>query len=216
MFQKSYAILRNNMLFIQPILVWQLIFTAVLFFCMNRNQMFIPRMILWISVLLLFIACLSGWLYINKYAVLSYNPKDSEEEVTEKTLQNFKKFFEGIGSDFFRTCLMCLISALIYFAVLYGIYKFCVINYGIPDFFSKLAEIAQNGTKENIMQYLNSVSDTDKLLFSKWVLTVNTGISIINFFVLLYFTVMSFERKNFIVSFFITLKFLILNLFESI
>ena len=61
--------------------------------------------------------------------VLSYNEKDTPEEITEKTVQNFKKFFEGVGSDFIRTFLACIVNAAIYFAVIYGMYKFCLTNF---------------------------------------------------------------------------------------
>lgn len=216
MYKKAYHILKNNSMFIQPLLVWQIAFTMVMVFCMNRNQMLLPRITLWISIALLFTACLAGWLYINKYALLSYNEKDTPEEISEKAVQNFKKFFEGVGTDFVRTLLACIVISALYFGVIYGLYKFCLNNFGIPSFINDIMQISQSGTKEQIMQFINNLGENDKLTFARWVMTINLGLSVLNFFALLYFAVMSLERKNFIVSFFTSLKFFIINIFEAI
>ena len=58
--------------------------------------------------------------------------------------------------------------------------------------------------------------ENDKITFAHWVFTINTGLSVVNFFAILYFAVMSLERKNFIISLFTALKFFIVNIFEAI
>ena len=216
MYKKAYKILKNNMVFIQPVLVLQLIIAMIISFNYSRIQMPVIRIVTLCLVLLLFTACLSGWLYINKYGVLSYNEKDSPEEISEKAIQNLKKFFEGIGCNFIKTGIFCLVIFAIYFVTFYGLYIFCLNYFGIPEFINNLVQISETGTKEQILEYANNIPDREKIKFSNWVMIINTGISIINFFAILYFSVMSFEKKNFIISLYLAIKFLIKNLFKSI
>lgn len=216
MYKKSYNILKNNMIYVEPLLLWMVVFVATHVFSMHRVQLLFPKVVLWSSVSLLFIACLSGWLYINKYAFLDYNDNDSEDIITEKSLQNLKKFFEGIGIDFFRTLLAFISLLAIYYFILYFTFKSCDNYFGTPEIFKNFVQFFQTETNENIIQQINNMPDIDKIIFSKWILTINFVVSFLNFFAILYLTIMTFERKNFLKSLFLAFKYFILNIFESI
>ncbi len=211
-FKKSYSILKNNMIFIQPLLLYFLIFMTFASFLINRNIYVIPKIVMLISVALLFIAMLSGWFYINKYGVLSYNETDSKEEVTIKTVQNFKKFFEGVGSDFFKTLGICLIYGILYFALIVLVSKICINILGEPKIIYELPKLAKASSQAEILNFINNISIHDKFVFTSWIMVLNIVSAILNFFGILYFAVSSFEKVNIFKSLFLTVKFFFKNI----
>lgn len=215
-FKKSYFILKNNMIFIQPLLLYLLILMTFLSFIVNRNIYIIPKIILLVSSVLLFIAMLSGWFYINKYGVLSYNENDSKEEITIKTIQNFKKFFEGVGSDFFKTFGICIILGLIYTASFWIVSKICITLFGRPEIIYELPKLAKASSQAEIINFVNNISINDKLVLMFWILSVQIVSSVLNYFGILYFTISTSEKVNILKSLFLTIKFFFMNIIGNI
>ncbi|MCD7739993.1 MAG: hypothetical protein LUH11_01400, partial [Candidatus Gastranaerophilales bacterium] len=211
-FKKSFLILRNNLLFIQPFLLWMLMSMTVMSFMISKNLYIASKFALIFSMFLLLIAFSSGWFYINKLGVLNYKEEDSKEEITIKSVQNFKKFFEGIGSGFFKIlfayCIIILISAGVFFAAS----KLCLIVFGEPRIFYELPKLANASSQAEISNFINSITREDKLIFSSWIITFNITASIINFFCILYFTVNTFEKLNVFKSLWSSIKFFIKNI----
>jgi len=181
-------------------------------FIINRNIYLIPKVVMLISVVLLFIAMLSGWFYINKYGVLSYNENDSKEEITIKTVQNLKKFFEGVGADFFKTLGICLIYGILYFAIIVAVSKICISILGEPKIIYELPKLAKASSQAEILNFINSISIHDKFVFTSWIMTLNIVSAILNFLGILYFAVSSFEKVNIFKSLFLAVKFFFKNI----
>jgi len=216
MLKKSFNILKNNMIFIQPVLIWQAVFFIVMYVSAERIQLPPVRLLMYFSIVMLFILCLAGWFHINKLAVLGYDEKDDENKITEKALENFKKFFEGVGENCTKIICSSLLLAALYIAAFIGIFQAGLNYFGMPEFIKELAQTAPFGNSEQLAAYFSKISETDALIFAKWTILINSVLCILNFFALLYFAAANFENKNFIISFFKAVKLFISNFFSSV
>lgn len=211
-FKKSFYILKNNLIFIQPLLLGLLLLMTAFTFLVGRNIFSIPKIVLMLSIVLMFIAFSAGWFYINKYGILNYNEDDSKEEIAVKAVQNFKKFFEGVGADFLKTALVYFITFLLYVALMFVITKFCINVFGEPKILYDFPKIAKATSQAEIYNYINSITFEDKITFVNWMIIVNFAASIMNFFIILYFAVMSFEEINILKCFWTAIKFFFKNI----
>ncbi len=210
--KKSFYILKNNLIFIQPLLLGLLLIMTAFSFIIGRNFFSFSKIVLLLSMFLLFIAFSAGWFYINKQGILNYNENDSKEEIALKAVQNFKKFFEGVGADFLKTAVSYILLFILYAASLYIVTKFCMSIFGEPKIIYDFPKILKASSQAEILNYINSVTIQDKITFMSWMLVFNIAASIMNFFIILYFAVVSFENVNILKSFWIALKFFFKNL----
>ncbi len=211
-FKKSFYILKNNLIFIQPLLLGLLLLMTAFTFLLGRNIFSIPKIVLMLSIVLMFIAFSAGWFYINKQGVLNYNENDSKEEIALKAVQNFKKFFEGVGADFLKTAGSYIILFILYATTLYIVTKFCMSVFGEPKIINDFPKILKASSQAEILNYVNSITIQDKITFMSWMVIFNIAASIVNFFIVLHFAVVSFENVNILKSFWLALKFFFKNL----
>jgi len=216
MLNKPFNILKNNMLFIQPLLFYLLLLMTLLTFIVSPSVQFISKVMMIISIVLMTVAISAGWFYINKLALLSYNQEDDKETITEKSINNFKKFFIGVGENFFRFLFSNILCFIFFIGVIYLIFKACFYFFGEPTIFLSLSEMVETKTNAEIFAYLNSMPQTDKLSFVSWVWAMVVSTFVLNFFWVLYFTVLIFEKDNIFICFLKTLKFFFQNIFNFI
>ena len=181
-------------------------------FLVGRNFFSFSKIVLLLSMILLFIAFSAGWFYINKQGVLNYNENDSKEEIALKAVQNFKKFFEGVGADFLKTAGSYIILFILYATTLYLVTKFCISTFGEPKIIYDFPKILKASSQAEILNYINSITIQDKITFMSWMVIFNIAASIVNFFIILHFAVVSFESVNILKSFLLALKFFFKNL----
>ncbi len=212
--KKSFKILQNNMIFIQPPMLFMLIILTALSYTVGVKAFTIAHYMLALSVFLLTCAFLSGWFYINKEGILNYSDSDDKETVTIKSIQNFKKFFEGVGCNFIRVLVALILITCLYAVSYYCLYKGLKHYIGIPQFIYQLAELQNPTSEKELIQFINTITDSDKISFSAWVLSVVTLNAFLNFGVILFFAVLIFENK--FTVFFKFLKFLLKNIFNAI
>ena len=210
--KKSFCILKNNLIFIQPLLLGLLLIMTAFSFLVGRNFFSFSKIVLLLSMVLLFIAFSAGWFYINKQGVLNYNENDSKEEIALKAVQNFKKFFEGVGADFLKTAGSYIILFILHAATLYIVTKFCMNVFGEPKIIYDFPKILKASSQAEILNYINSITIQDKITFMSWMVIFNIAASIVNFFIVLHFAVVSFENVNILKSFWLALKFFFKNL----
>ena len=211
-FKKSFFILKNNLIFIQPLLFGLLLIMTSLSFLVGRNFYSISKFVLLISMILMFIAFSAGWFYINKQGIINYCEADSKEEIAMKAVQNFKKFFEGVGSDFLKTVGSYFIFFILYAAILYFLTKFCMSVFGEPKIIYEFPKILKASSQAEILNYINNITIQDKITFISWIMVFNIVSSIMNFFIILYFAVVSFENVNILKAFWIAIKFFFKNI----
>ena len=195
------------MIFIQPLLLFLLLLMSAAIFIAGRNMYMLPRIGLAISLVLLTVAFIAGWLHINKLGIENYSSSDEQEIITQKSINSFKQFFVGIGENFFKVLFSFVIIAVIYSAVMYGIMTLCLKLFGTPTLIMDLPNIAKNQTNAELVEYLNNISVEDKLNFISWVWSAIVSSSILNYFSLLYLVVVVNDKKNIFVSLWNTLKF---------
>lgn len=212
----SFKILKNNLIFIQPLMLYILLLLTLSAFFVNANSIFLSKIIILTGMVLFSFAFLAGWFYINELAVENFNEDDLPEEIAQKSIKNFKLFFDGAGKNFFKT----LFGGLLYFIItalsLYGVYYLCMKYFGYPHFFEKISNIYTISDKNEIINIINSVPDIDKIVFVKWFFTVMFSVMILNFIGVLYYAVLTFSKYNIFKSLFKTIKIFVLNIYDCI
>lgn len=216
MLNKPFNILKNNMLFIQPLLFYLLLLMTLLTFVVSPSVQFISKVMMLISIVLMTVAISAGWFYINKLALLSYNQEDDKETITEKSINNFKKFFIGVGENFFRFLFANIICFIFFVGITFLVVKACFHFFGEPTIFLSLSKMVEEKTNAEVFAYLNSIPDADKLSFVSWVWAMVVSASVLNFVWILYFAVLIFEKNNVFICFLKTLKFFFQNIFNCL
>ena len=189
--KKSAKILKNNLIFIQPLLLFFLMLMTGATFFINKNVFLAGKICLSISIFLLAIAFTAGWLHINKYGVISYNEKDSVEEIANKAIAGIKSFFEGIGKNFLKTLAGYIVIFISSFGIICAISKLLVSTIGEPKLIYELPKLAQASSQAEILNFVKNIPDNDKIVFSLWMIISNIVVFITNFFALLYFSVLN-------------------------
>lgn len=210
----SFNILKNNMLFIQPILLFLLFVFIGLPHLSPLNTNLISKITLNITLGLLFCAFCSGWFYINKLAVESYTEKteketeeaEETEEITKKSIENLKQFFTGVGTNFLNFLGGYTLLFLISLIIIYVIIKICIEQYGLIQ----LPEI------QNVENFFNTLSQEDKITLSKWILTIMPISFLSQYLFVLYSAILLFDKKNIFITLFNTIKFFFKNIILNI
>ncbi len=215
-FKKSFKILKNNTIFVQPILLFMLTILSILLFLSGRILPVYSQILLLISFSLLFVAFCSGWLYINKLGVISYNENDTAAEISEKSIRNFKKFFEGVGINFVKLLITVILLMSIYFLVMYGLTKFCLHYFGMPEIINDFRKIAQASSQAEILNITNNIPYSDMLVFMKWVLVIYPAAVLTGFFFVITFAALSFEETSLIKVYGRAIKFFFKNILSCI
>ena len=213
--KKSAKILKNNFVFIQPLLLCLLMFMTIASFFVNKNILIAGKVCLIASILLLTIAFTAGWLHINKIGIISYNEDDTPEEIANKAIAGIKKFFEGIGENFLKTLGAYIVIFATATGIIYAVSKLLITTIGEPKLIYEIPKLAQATSQAEILNFVKNISDNDKIVFSLWMITSNLIVHIINFFSILYFSVLNFEKDNFLIAIFTTIKFFFKNFFAS-
>lgn len=212
MFIKSLKILKNNPIFVQPILIFMVIIMGIFSFLMERNMTFPIKIIMLITIILLFTAFLSGWLYISKSAIADYNEDDSDEEIREKSISNIKKFFEGVGANFIRVlsalAIIIIIGGGIGTAIIWLCYKF----FGTPQAFFDSIKMAQASSQAEKLNIMNNISQESMITFAKWIMVLIPSYTVIQYFFSCYLASVMYEERNIFYCLFKTLKTIILNI----
>ena len=212
----SFNILKNNLIFIQPILLYLLFVISILSYLVNKHVHISAQILLAFSLILLTVAVTSGWLFINKKAVLDYNKDDSREENSVKSINNFKKFFEGVGINFFKTLGIYIVISLIYLLTTFFISNLLTHLWGEPKIIYEIPKILKVTSEAELQNIINAITLRDKFIFLIWFFTAYFITSILNYLSILYFAISSFEEVNIFKSLWLTVKFFLKNIFPSV
>ena len=211
-FLTSFQILKDNMLYIQPLLFYILLIMMAPAYLFSKIVLPFPKICIIISIFLLTSAFLAGWLYINKQAVLDYSIDDDKETVINKSIKNFKMYFQGVGENFFRVLGSSVIVLFIY---MISIYKLGLIYIGHSSVFSNLINLSAK-SHEDLINYINTTSLSEQLIFVKWIGIYVLFIMLMHFFAVLYFTITVFEKNNIFCLLIKTLTFIFKNILGCI
>ncbi|MBQ8635614.1 hypothetical protein IJ425_05635 [bacterium] len=145
----------------------------------------IPDILKIISVFLVSLCFLSGWLQIFKHI-------NSQENNDDKNY--FPIFIEGVGKNilpFF--CGLMFYSTLIFIVAILAI-KFAHNTFGSLDFLLKdFAALSQDNN--SLIEYFNNLGEDKKFIISSWQLTFIVVSTIFEFTLLFYFPALLYEEK---------------------
>ena len=210
--RKSFNILKNNSLFIQPLLLFFLIILSIMIFLNGRTLLSYAKISLLVAFLLMFIAFCSGWFHIIKLGITTYNENDSKEEIIEKSINNFKKFIEGIGEKFLKLLGTYFFLFIIYSAIIFVAAKLCLHYFGLPEIIYDIKRIEAAASPAEKMNILNSIPIQNQISFMNWVLVLYPVSVILNFFAILTCAALYFDNSNIFKTIFSSVKFLFKNI----
>lgn len=216
MFKRPSNILKNNMIFIQPLLLYLLLLMTAMTFILAKEMYFVSKCMLLLSIFLMTIAFSAGWFYVNKLGIENYNSDDESDVVASKAIENFKKFFVGVGENFFKSFGGIIICAILYSVSIYAVGNLCLSLFGEPTVLMDMPKLAQTQTNAELVAYLNNISEADKIAFVSWIWAFVILTSVLNFFCLLYFAVLNFAKRNIFATLWLAVKFFFINLFPNI
>lgn len=221
LFKTSYKILGRNLLYIQPLLLYILIVQLGINFVAVRNLAQISRYTVVIALFLLTVIFIAGWMYINKLAVISYNPEDSSEISSKKSIANIKCFASGVGEYFVKFLFGSILFITFSAGCLYSTVKLCLKTYGVPtSFIENLNILAQTKPEDVTYDYLvnmsNSIPANEQLIITEWTGTLLILFAVLFFVQYVYYTSLIVEKSNFIVCIWHSMKFFFKNIFGNI
>mgnify|MGYP006870483952 CR=1 FL=1 len=177
LFGKTFHIVRNNLILVQPLLFFMLL-AGVFSSSLSGITTITPAaIVLIISNIALFCAFLAGWYHmIHKSIVLQTKPAKSEEERAVESVKLFNEFIPGVGRYFLDIVIGLILFFVLLFIVM-NITGFIGQHYiGIPEGITKQDLSTALINEENAIKFLNSISNADKIKISKWyILTMTTS-----------------------------------------
>ena len=181
--QDSFKILRNNLLFIQPLLLYLLMIMLASTYFVSGHVALYPKMLLAVSMILLTVAFFAGWMYINKKGIDDYVEEDSAEEISIKAIKNFKLFFSGVGEYFFRVLKGFLCFGVLYAACFFFFKKLGKTIFANPVLINELNKIAAVKTNEELTSLLTTFNSYLKKLQNTIVIanSDDNGVSALKF-----------------------------------
>lgn len=221
LFKNSYKILKNNLIFMQPLLLYILLCQYATNFLVINKPMQTQRVMILVSLFLLTVAFYAGWLYINKLAVVTYNSDDSIETINKKSIENLKGFATGVGKYFLKF-LGGFISVLaLTFGSIYGTAKFCMTTVGTPNYFIEWVKTISTAnpndiTYEYIVKTANAMPVEESYIVMAWISAFFLMFVVLYLIQNIYFSSLVFEKSNFLVCIFKTIKFFFKNIIGNI
>ena len=191
------------MIFIQPLLLLLLFVLTVIPYLSQLNTNIYAKTTLYVSIGLLTCAVYSGWLYINKLGIEAYIEDESIENITKKSIENFKKFFYGIGENFLKCLSAYILYGTISLLIIIGLKYFCTHFYGI---------ISIENIQQNAQEIIKTLTIEQIGILSKWLITFFPVVLILQFGFILYNASLFFENRNIFNCLFKTLKFFFINI----
>lgn len=213
MFKIPMQVLNSNMIFIHPLLMYLLILNMAACYMVNGNVYYIHKILLFVSMFLLSVAFVAGWFHINKLAIENYFPGVKGNEAYDISVNYLKQFFYGVGENFLKVLYAAILYIIIYFVFILLLFNICMGVFGEPVILTELPKLALKASSQNeIFNYLNGISLSDKIIFIKWVMSFIIFGSFLNYLGVVYFTVLTFREKNAFVSLVKSIEFIIKNL----
>ncbi len=168
----SFNILKNNLIIIQPLLIFMIIFGILAqplsLSGGNIMQMAINGILLYLIVT----TFISGWFYMIKLVVRDRNKEyNTPEEVGIAQIELLKSFFVGVGEYIVPMILNVFLYVLLFAAFSFLVYKVGVHFIGHIDMPKEMVK-ALSGTEKDVYNFLLSPAFTADLKnqLKEWVI----------------------------------------------
>ncbi len=79
-----------------------------------------------------------------------------------------------------------------------------------------MPKILSTNSQNELIEFLNKISNHDKIVFTLWILALNVITAVLNYCITVYFAVITFDMQNIFKAVFKTIKFIFTNLIASL
>ena len=209
--KKSFDIIIKNSAVMQPLILF-LLFILLFNSFMGMGILRSPMVALIFSILsiLLLSAFLSGWFYVIKYAVDTYQKVDKNDpdyalKIGLYNIETFKKFFSGVGEYFLPVLLVLIIGIVFTDLMTFAGQKLLHV--------SNLQFLSQQMNTN-----IQSVQELPKITLSQFafMLYLLVYVFVVRFLTLFWMPALFYKTKNPFVSLFKSIKFLFKNFLVSL
>ncbi|MBO5948334.1 hypothetical protein J6Q66_05815 [bacterium] len=195
-FKNSFLITKNNLILIQPLILFLLITSFSVLPLQKLQQNAYGFYLVLLNILLLCSAFVAGWFGMIKKAVLNYRYKEMGVEYeTNKDISLLKSFFPSVGQYFFPTCALGLLLSLITFVFIQVMAKVGLFLFSDISLLVKTLEISAKSVGEQVT-FLNSLTTEQVMLLNKWLVFFMVTHFLFYLFLVFSPTIMFFKSKN--------------------
>lgn len=170
LFSRSYNILKNNLILMQPILLFMLVTVMI---SPNNEQINVhsASFIMYIlSLSALACAFIAGWYSMfNKCIAVSENQGfSSDEERARFSINLFREFFPGVGKYFLNVTIGTILYSIVFLTLSFLIFK--VAHHFIGDITSiNLNDyLSVQGSQDKALALYNKINNADKIRITIW------------------------------------------------
>lgn len=215
--KKSFDILWQNSVIIQPFILFLLLISILLGSISNLKEGFSPLLICFlISAFALFCAFLAGWFQLFQAAIRNYAKNVSPTERAELSLASFREFLPAVGRFFVPITTAMILYILLFFAVL-KLTAFLGIKYiGLSEniSFSRLAVLFDN--KEKIYAFVSALTEADRQKLMLWDLLILFMTGSFSYVTMFWFQAIMMNGENAFKAFISSIKGVFANPFVTI
>lgn len=195
-FKDSFLILRDNLILIQPLILFLLVSTFSVAPLQNTQQ---QNFIFWFvitNILLLCSAFCAGWFGMVKKAVLNYRYKQMGVEYeAENEMTLLKSFFPAVAQYFLPVCGFCFLLIMLSFVFSQFVFKFGMYLFSDANILIEFLNQSSKSPQEQV-NFLNTLSATQQILLIKWLLYLIFSNFIFNLFIFFSAPILFFKSKN--------------------
>ena len=205
-FQKSFKILINNMLFLQPLLLYSIFIIATMYALNGRNILPVGQILYFVTMFLMSCAVFAGWFYINKLGVEHYQEDCSEEKSFHTTVSDFKEFFTGVSLNIGKFIFGMIIFLFAYFFITNVISHLLVKLFGIEQALQALVKSTAVSQAE-VIKTFSAFSDNEQFKIGLLFIVVLSILALIQYWGILLLGVLQSNEKNWFNSLWQSIKF---------
>ncbi len=215
-FKQAAEILKDNVIIIQPLIIFWLIAGLVMDPFVQGQQTLQTNKGLFtlLTVFLLSSAFLAGWYYIIKLAVVRKNQAyKTPEEKALASISLLKEFFTGVG----EFCIPMLLSIILYIVILFitvfVIYKIGVHYIGHLDLNDKTLKALYSPISATDIQTAKDglIIPAQTVFYLKWLLLFSIGHYVFSFLSLFFGAVIVCDTKNPLKALYLNISFIVKN-----
>ena len=206
--KKSYTLLRQNLVILQPLILFMLIMTITLSSLNNIQKGISPAIVvLAVCCFCMIGAFLAGWYPLfTKVIENSYNTSSTPQEKAYMSIQTLKEFLPGVGNYF----LPILLTMILYVGIIFVLsqfisilgLKFIGLSENInPD---KLINVLSNS--QNLENFVKNLTPSDHSLLLKWDLLILAISSLFSYLTMFWLQAIIIKTKNPLKAFIENLK----------
>lgn len=213
--KEAFVITGRELILTQPLMTFIIVFLFLSGGLFGAKTNIIAFIIFALSLSLLCIAFMAGWLFLTKKIIDFVNDNDYKgEERFTKSCEQIKYFFPGVGEYFLSLVGFCILylvfSGIVAFVVFkIGVHKFGVLDIDIRQFYVATSSVVA------MREYLGSLSDPQLFSLVRWFSVIPFVAAFIQMLTMWWVPALYYKTKNPLLAFVEGVKFFFKKLFPS-